>query len=255
VVKAKTKIKIIPMIGSIWNIRGFNNPVRVLQAIEFIQKHKPDFIGFSETKKEDFSPGFLDGLTKSGCFSWNKVPAVGTAGGILLGINEEKFEVVNWVTRKFSVCATVRNRKDSFIWNLVTVYGAANDENKQAFLDELEKICSNNNLPILVGGDFNLIRDSSEKSNQNIKQSWADRFNNWINQFGLMELKPSNRLLTWSNNQQMPIMAAIDKIFVSTCWDAHFPMAHVHALARTGSDASLDQFGVWERKYSKAFPF
>jgi hypothetical protein len=70
-----------------------------------------------------------------------------------------------------------------------------------------------------------------------------------------MKLKPSNRLFTWSNNQQMPIMAAIDKIFVSTCWDAHFPMAHVHALARTGSDASLDQFGGWERKYSKAFPF
>jgi exonuclease III len=208
----------------------------VLQAVEFIQKHKPDFIAFSETKKEDFSPQFLESLTKFGYFSWNNVPAVGTAGGILLGINEEKLEVVNWTVRKFSISVTIKNKKDAFSWNLVTVYGSAYDENKQAFLDELESVCANNNLPILIGGDFNLVRELSEKSNQNIKQTWADKFNNWVNQFGLMELKPSNRLFTWSNNQQMPIMAAIDKFFVSTCWDAHFPMAHVQALARTGSD-------------------
>jgi mannosylglycoprotein endo-beta-mannosidase len=55
----------------------------------------------------------------------------------------------------------------------------------------------------------------------------------------------------------MPIMAAIDKIFVSTCWDAHFPMAHVQALARTGSDHTplLINLGVGRENIQKPFRF
>lgn len=51
-----------------------------------------------------------------------------------------------------------------------------------------------------------------------------------------MELKPANRQFTWSNNQEEPAMAAIDKIFVSTCWEAHYHNSHLSTLARIGSD-------------------
>jgi hypothetical protein len=57
----------------------------------------------------------------------------------------------------------VKNKRDKFTWNLVSVYGSAYDEHKQEFLDELDLICSVNNIPIMVGGDFDLIRDASEK--------------------------------------------------------------------------------------------
>jgi hypothetical protein len=191
--------------------------------MEFLTKHKPDFVGFSETKKEDFSPSFLGSLTKNRNFQWNYLPAVGTTGGVLLGINEDVYEVVSWSIRKYSVTATVINRKDAFPWNLVAVYGSAYDDHKQEFIDELEVICTNITLPILIGGDFNLIRDASEKNNQNIKQMWADKFNNWVNQFGLMEIKPSNRLFTWSNNQQNPVLAAIDNFFCVNLLGGSFP--------------------------------
>jgi exonuclease III len=184
------------MIGGIWNIRGLNNPVRILQLADFMAKHKPEFICLSETKKEDFSLPFLDSLTKYGCFSWNFLPAVGTAGGVLVGINEENFEVISWSIRTFSVAVVVKYKKDKLIWNLVYVYGSTYEEHKQEFLDELDLICTSNNIPIMIGGDFNLIRDASEKNNDNINQSWVDKFNNWVNQFGLMEIKPANRLFT-----------------------------------------------------------
>ena len=49
----------------------------------------------------------------------------------------------------------------------------------------------------------------------------------------LIELKPSNRLFTWSNNQSNNlILAALDKVFASTDWDSHFPLSTVKALPR-----------------------
>jgi exonuclease III len=163
------------------------------------------------------------------------LPPVRTAGGVLVGIIEEVFEVVSWSIRAFYVSVVVINKRDKFTWNLVSLYGSAYNEHKQEFLDELDLIYSINNIHIMVGGDFNLI-EMFLKNNNNINQNWVDKFNNWVNQFGLMELKPSNRMYTWANNQQKIVMVAIDKDFVSTCWDSHFPTAHVQALARIESD-------------------
>lgn len=82
------------------------------------------------------------------------------------------------------------------------VYGPAYDELKQAFIDELIFLCASSSIPILVvvGGGFNLIRQAIEKSSRNITQSWADKFNDWVNAAVLMEIKTANRQYTWSNN-------------------------------------------------------
>jgi len=47
----------------------------------------------------------------------------------------------------------------------MAVYGAAQPEHKDSFLAEFVNTCSSQTLPLLVGGDFNLIRSPDEKSN------------------------------------------------------------------------------------------
>ena len=86
------------------------------------------------------------------------------------------------------------------------------------------------------GGDFNLVRSYSEKSSGVVNQHWVNLFNDWINRFGLIELKCAGRLFTWSNNQSSPVMATLDRVLVSTCWDAMYPASQVMALPRLGSD-------------------
>jgi hypothetical protein len=54
---------------------------------------------------------------------------------------------------KFHLC----NKYDSFKWALVVVYGPAQNDQKQLFLAELVNMCSREALPILVGGDFNIL--------------------------------------------------------------------------------------------------
>jgi hypothetical protein len=45
----------------------------------------------------------------------------------------------------------------------VLVYGVTHDTHKPEFLVELLQICENEALPMLVGGDFNIIQNKEEK--------------------------------------------------------------------------------------------
>ena len=51
-----------------------------------------------------------------------------------------------------------------------------------------------------------------------------------------MDYKNPTRSFTWSNNQEQPIMAAIDKVFCTTDFDQHYPLASISAGSRAGSD-------------------
>lgn len=58
-----------------------------------------------------------------------------------------------------------------------------------------------------------------EKSNGNINQKWAGLFKEWVNKYGLLELKNSSRAYTWTDNQEIPIMAVVDKILCTTSFE------------------------------------
>jgi hypothetical protein len=66
----------------------------------------------------------------------------------------------------------VTSKLDNYKWGLVAAYGAAQDEHKTDFLAELARIRDNEPLPIMVGGDFNIIRHKEEKNNENFNSRW-----------------------------------------------------------------------------------
>jgi hypothetical protein len=43
-------------------------------------------------------------------FAWNHLTAVGSAGGILVGINLDLFDVIFWDIKNFSVSVVARNK-------------------------------------------------------------------------------------------------------------------------------------------------
>jgi hypothetical protein len=103
------------------------------------------------------------------------------------------------------------------------VYGSPYEDDKVEFIYELHLIMAAWQGPVMIGGGFNLSRFISDKSNGRINQKWVDCFNDWVNKWGLVEINPSNRKFTWANNQRNLILAKLDRIFISTEWEAAFP--------------------------------
>jgi len=87
--------------------------------------------------------------------------------------------------------------------NFLNIYGAAHEENKLEFLAELSNFCSSNKDPLIIGGDFNIIRFSSEKNKGGLHKH-SGLFNSVINSFELIDVHMNGGKYTWSNNQTPP---------------------------------------------------
>ena len=75
----------------------------------------------------------------------------------------------------------------------------------EKFLVELVHNFQNmNGLPLIVGGDFNLIRSMSECNKEMALNKWSRFFNAIIENWELKELEMHGRRYTWSNDHTAP---------------------------------------------------
>jgi hypothetical protein len=146
------------MIGLFWNIRGLGKTGRFPALVERNKATHADFVGITETKKDSFSQDYLRSLTGHVPFDWFYLPAKGSAGGILVGCNSERFAATLSETLDFSVSLMVEDKLIGFCWKLVAVYGSPYDNGKIYFINELHDIIDKWQGPTIIGGDFNLVR-------------------------------------------------------------------------------------------------
>jgi exonuclease III len=109
--------------------------------------------------------------------------------------------------------------KDGFEWLLIPVYGAAQESNKADFLAEMVRTCENEQLPLLIGGDFNIIRRHDEKKNNNFNPRWHFIFNAIIESLDLKEIALTGRQFTWANRREVPTYEKLDRILASVEWE------------------------------------
>ena len=160
-----------------WNSRGLADLAKRRFLVETTIEQPLDFIALLETRRDNFTSQFLEPLSGGIDFDWHVLPPRGRFGGILLGVRCETLEVLNVVRGDFAVKFRVKSKLDGFRWSLVAVYGAIQPELKHDFLADLVRICGDETVPILVGGDFNIIRRQDEKNNDNFYGRWSLMFN------------------------------------------------------------------------------
>ena len=224
------------MKGIFWNSRGLSDLAKYRFLSDLSREQKLDLIALLETGKKDFSKTVLDNICGGQEFIWRWSEPHGRSGGILLGINLDFFDIGSIDEGDFYVKFCVRNKVNGFYWVLIAVYEAAQAEHKESFLTELAQTCTKESDPILVGGDFNIIRSPQEKNNDRYDDRWPFLFNAIIDSLDLRELDLSNRKYTWAKSRDTPIFERLDRILVSTEWESKFPLATVQALTREISD-------------------
>ena len=220
------------MKGIFWNSRGLSDLAKTKFLADTVREQSLDFIALMETGKKDFSQAMLNGLCGGRDFVWHWTEPHGRSGGILVGVNLDHIEVGGIEEGDFFVKFRLRDKKDGFKWVLIAVYGAAQPSFKEKFLTELVQACNKEKLPIMVGGDFNIIRNPSEKNNDKFNNRWPFLFNAIIDSLDLRELEMSGRKYTWEN----PTFEKSDRVLISTDWEQQFPKATVVALSREISD-------------------
>jgi hypothetical protein len=88
--------------------------------------------------------------------------------------------VTKVITGDFCVKFHLKTKRDNYEWD--------QDRHKPSFLAELVRGCENEMLPLMVGGDFNIIRRQEEKNNKNFYAHWPFIFNAIIESLDLREI-------------------------------------------------------------------
>jgi len=225
------------MKGIFWNSRGLRDLAKSKFLNNTSREQKLDFIALLETGKKNYSQAKLDRICGGKNFVWHWTDPHGRSGGMLLGVNLDTCDVGSIEAGDFFIKFHLRNRCDGFHWCLVAVYGAAQPEFKEKkFLTELVQACRKESLPLLIGGDFNIIRNPSEKNNDKFDSRWPFLFNAIIDGLDLREIEMSGRKFTWANSKSVPTYERLDRVLVSTEWEQKFPLVTVDALNREISD-------------------
>jgi hypothetical protein len=128
----------------------------------------------------------------------------------LLGIDLDIFDIGAIDEGDFYVKFHLCNKDTDFKWALVAIYGPAQSNLKEQFIIELVHLCSHEQLPILIGGDFNMLRNHSEKNNNNYEHRLPFLFNSVIDGLSLRELEMSGRRYTWANSLPNPTYEKLD---------------------------------------------
>ncbi|XP_073360452.1 uncharacterized protein [Aegilops tauschii subsp. strangulata] len=232
-----------------WNIRGFGQDGRRRELIEYIRDEHIDIVAIQETMRTDFTLAELERLS-SHLFAWHWLPSSGIAGhsgGILLGVKDATFEVGSMDRGEFFVSMEVFERALNFKWEIIIVYGPADHSRSVSFLDELSRKVSAARFPVVVGGDFNLLRSAEDKNNGLVNFPRMQLFNDCIADLGLRELDRIGARFTWTNRQADPTLSVLDRVLVSPEWELRCPLASLRAITRIGSDhvplllSSLDE--------------
>jgi hypothetical protein len=187
------------MKGIIWDSNGFRDLQKYRFILDKTRELNLAFISILETGRSNFSDLTLKNLCAGKIFLWHCKAPQGQAGDILMGVDLDTFDIgaieEGYYYVKFHLC----NKDSDFKWALVGVYGPAQNPPKEQFLTELAHMTSHEWLPILMGGDFNILRHAHEKNKENVEGRWPFLFNCVIDGLNLHELEMSGRRYTWAN--------------------------------------------------------
>lgn len=99
-----------------WNVRRLNSGGRKNQLKELILKHQVDVVGLQETIKQKFTSRELTSLATGQDMTWEWIAPNGRSGGLLLGVNKDTLEVLEYKAGVFCQRFALKTIENAFKW-------------------------------------------------------------------------------------------------------------------------------------------
>lgn len=223
----------------IWNVRGLNMRACRDAVRELWARERASILCRVKTKVDVLSQAMANDLMGLS-FDYLCLPSVGASGGIIVAWRRDEWTSTGSVYRSFSLTVKLTPSGDlsarAVPWSLSVVYGPVLHSLKAHFLDELRVTASSANLPFLICGDFNLIYQAADKSNDRLNLRSMRQFRRALDDMQVDEIHLHGRLFTWSNERRFPTFERIDRAFASPEWLEAFPDHHLRSLSSKASD-------------------
>ncbi|XP_028109689.1 uncharacterized protein LOC114308322 [Camellia sinensis] len=149
------------------------------------------------------------------------VDSVGAAGGLLCIWNPDAFQMVDCCcNHNFIILSgTLFNNLDCVV---VNIYAPNDSTIRRNVWDILTRLKSLYDKPWCLGGDFNEIRNISERKGCCRRDRGMCDFNDFIDNLEVCDMHMMGRKFTWCNSQEDERWSRIDRFLLSSEWVQNF---------------------------------
>ncbi|XP_071704901.1 uncharacterized protein [Rutidosis leptorrhynchoides] len=161
-----------------------------------ISKEKPSFVALQETKMGSVDRQWIGRLWGLYDCDFIQREKIGKVGGQLLIWDSNLFEAETVVRCDFVIGIKGVWKNSGCNINIANIYGPRDDVNKQKLWSTLYNLISASDEEWVLCGDFNEVRDQSERFNCDFIGYRVDRFNKFISDSRLMKIPLGGRNFT-----------------------------------------------------------
>lgn len=181
-----------------WNARGANNLVTRHHIKSINESVKAVICCIQETKCPSWEHKAVCRLGLGSNIGWVDSPSNGLSGGLLTIWNQEVFSVTNIAKDRNWIMISGQDLVKQSPFTLINVYAPQKASQKIHLWTELTNLISSSMATqICLVGDFNAVKDSSERSHCIHSHSISEAFNQFLTTNGLSDAPISNSSFTW----------------------------------------------------------
>ena len=167
-----------------YNVRGLGRGVKWGAIRRLVKQEDVDMICLKETKKEMVDKTMCQALWGHVEVSWEVLPALNSAGGILCLWSDKSFRMQRKIIGSDFILMVGEWVQEAQLVTLVTIYSPCDIHNKRILWDTVKQLRHSMDGGLwCILGDFNSIRSSDERFTnvQSLAEdSCIGEFNEWI---------------------------------------------------------------------------
>ncbi|KAH7690436.1 DNase I-like protein [Dioscorea alata] len=170
-----------------WNVRGLGRPAKWFLDKDFLSLHFADVCCLQESKLEGIPQAMWRAISRQRLNQLLFCPALGSAGGIIIGWNDACLNGRLVQAEEFSLMVDFCSTSEQFRWRCTSVYGPTVRSRKREFWAELRGYVANSNIPWVICGDFNAIFSVGDKTTGTPNLVDISQACSFMNNLGLQE--------------------------------------------------------------------
>ncbi|XP_071719580.1 uncharacterized protein [Rutidosis leptorrhynchoides] len=217
------------------NVRGLGIKGKFGWVKSICYSENPDLLVLQETRSKQIKNQYIYALWGNMDLDFIQKDAVGKSGGFLIIWNTKTFNATDCLYGEFFIALRGKWIVSVQVSSIVNVYGPHSDVKKKSFWCSLDNLLAGLDSAWVLCGDFNEVRNNSDRLNCVFYQRRADRFNEFIARNSLIEIPINGRKFTRISDDGCKL-SKLDRFLVSESFLNLWKDLSVTPLDRKKSD-------------------
>ncbi|KAK1371228.1 hypothetical protein POM88_037320 [Heracleum sosnowskyi] len=184
---------------------------------EFVSSHKVNLFCLQETKCEEWNKSMKNSVWEIESHDWVFQKSLEYSGGLASSWNTKEFTYVGLAQEQNWIWTQLKHDHSQVFLNIINVYSPLSFRGKMTLWEEIKSIPDIiSEEAACVIGDFNCVRNSSERLHCDYRIWDSEKFNVFVKNWNLLYLELANASFTWFGPKGK--RSRLDRVFLNTKW-------------------------------------